>query len=70
MTQPSYKEAYAELEQIVARMQAPDCDIDLLSQYTSRALELLKICKAKLTQTDAEVKRCIEELSAPVRQSE
>lgn len=57
-----YSDAMSELEQIVARMQNNNCDIDHLSAYTRRALELLKICKAKLTQTDTEIKKCIEEL--------
>lgn len=58
----TYAEAVGELESIVARMQADDCDIDLLAGYTSRALALLRLCKEKLFKTDAEVKRCLEEL--------
>lgn len=58
-----YSEAIAELEAITARMQSPDCDIDSLASLTSRALELLKICKEKLFTTDQEVKKCLETLS-------
>ena len=57
----SYKEAVAELEGILRQMQAPDCDIDKLSAYTARALELLKYCKEKLIKTDAEVQRLLNE---------
>lgn len=60
----TYTKALRELEAIVARMQAPDCDIDLLSDYTRRALELLKFCKQKLTSTDEEIRRCLDELNA------
>lgn len=59
----SYKEAVAELEGILRQMQSPDCDIDKLSQFTARALTLLKYCKEKLTKTDEEVKRTLETLS-------
>lgn len=59
---PSYSKALAELEDIIARMQAPDCDIDLLATYTTRALALLKICKDKLLKTDEEIQRCLNEL--------
>ena len=59
-----YSEAIAELETITAKMQSPDCDIDSLAALTSRALELLKICKKKLFQTDEEVRRCLEPLNA------
>ena len=58
-----YSEAIAELESITAKMQSPDCDIDSLATLTSRAQELLKICKEKLFKTDEEVRRCLETLS-------
>ena len=59
----SYKEAVEELESIVKQMQSPDCDIDKLSGYTSRALTLLKYCKEKLFKTEEEVKKTLEEFS-------
>lgn len=58
-----YSEAISELEAITAKMQSPDCDIDSLASLTSRALELLKICKEKLFKTDEEVRKCLETLS-------
>lgn len=58
-----YSEAIAELEAITAKMQSPDCDIDSLASLTSRALELLKICKDKLFKTDEEVKKCLQTLA-------
>ena len=57
-----YSEAITELESIVSLMQSENCDIDSLSSYTSRALELLKFCKEKLHTTDEEVKKCLEAL--------
>lgn len=59
----TYKEAVAELENILRQMQSPDCDIDKLSVYTSRALTLLKFCKEKLMKTDEEVKKTLQEFS-------
>ena len=58
----TYTEAIAELENIVRRMQSDDCDIASLAGYTRRALQLLKYCKEKLTRTDEELKKCLEEL--------
>ncbi|MDE6681087.1 MAG: exodeoxyribonuclease VII small subunit [Muribaculaceae bacterium] len=63
-TELTYTQAITELEQIVARMQRDDCDIDSLAGYTSRALELLKLCKQKLFKADEDVKRCLEELQS------
>ena len=42
----------AELESIVRKMESDSCDIDSLSAYTRRALELLKLCKERLRVTN------------------
>lgn len=57
-----YSQAMAELETIVAKMESNQCDIDSLSQYTTRALELLKFCKERLFKVDEEVAKCLEAL--------
>ena len=59
----SYKEAVEELDSIIKLMQSPDCDIDKLSGYTTRALQLLKYCKEKLFKTEEEVKKTLAEFS-------
>lgn len=59
----TYTQAVNELEEIVKKMQSPDCSIDNLSQYTARSLQLLKVCKAKLTATDEELKKVLDEMS-------
>lgn len=59
-----YTDALKELEEILAKMESDQCDIDSLSQLTARALELLKFCKERLFKTDEEVKKCLEEISS------
>lgn len=59
----TYTAAVAELEEIVSKIQSPDCDIDLLAKYTTRALALLKHCKNKLHTTEEEVKQSLASLS-------
>lgn len=58
----TYKQAVAELEQIVSKMESDQCDIDQLTQYTSRALELLKFCRNRLTKTNEEVEKTLQTL--------
>ncbi len=58
----TYSKAIAELDEIVAKMQDQACDIDHLSQYTARALQLLKVCKSKLTSTDEELNKILAAL--------
>lgn len=61
-----YSEAIAELEDILRKMESDQCDIDSLSKYTTRALELLKFCKERLTKTDQEVQKCLEALKTSI----
>ena len=63
ITKMTYTQAITELEEIVKKMQSPECSIDNLSQYTARSLQLLKVCKAKLTATDDELKKVLDEMS-------
>lgn len=61
-TPEKYSEAVAELEAILRKMESDQCDIDSLSAYTTRALELLKFCKERLFKTDTEVEKCLQAL--------
>ena len=56
-----YEEAVAELEQIVNRMENDELDIDSMSEQLKRAQQLIKLCKAKLTKTDEEIKKILAE---------
>ena len=62
LKQLTYSQAIAELEQIVQKMQSAVCTIDNLSDYTARSLQLLKVCKSKLTETDEKLKKILAEL--------
>ncbi len=57
-----YSEAVAELEAILRKMESDQCDIDSLSNHTTRALELLKFCKERLFKIDSEVEKCLQAL--------
>ncbi|MDE5608413.1 MAG: exodeoxyribonuclease VII small subunit [Muribaculaceae bacterium] len=58
----SYKDAMAELEQILAKMQSDNCDIDSLAAYTRRATELITECRSRLTATDEELRTILAQL--------
>lgn len=55
-----YEEAMRELEQIVARMENGEPDIDTLAAQLKTAQELIKYCKDKLTKTDEDIKKILE----------
>lgn len=58
----TYTQAVEELEQLVQRMQDPQCSIDNLTDYTKRAKELLGICRTKLTAADQQLQQILATL--------
>lgn len=56
-----YEEAVCQLEEIVDKMENDELDIDQLSDELKRAKTLVKLCKGKLTKTDAEIKKLLNE---------
>lgn len=63
-TTMKYEKAVAELEQIVAQMESGEMDLDALTSKLKRAQELIKLCKDRLTKTDAEIKKILGEDNA------
>ena len=51
----------ATLEQIVARMENNELDLDTMSEELKKAQQLIKLCKDKLTKTDQEIRKIINE---------
>ncbi len=58
----SYTEAFAELEAIVGELEQGEISVDELSEKIKRASVLIKICKDKLTTTEEDVDKILEEL--------
>jgi exodeoxyribonuclease VII small subunit len=56
---PTFEEAQAELEQIVARLERGDVGVDELTKLWERGEELYRICASKLESVQGK----IEELS-------
>lgn len=58
----TYKEAIEELEEILTSLESSGPDIDRLTIKVKRAAELIKFCKGKLFETEAEIEKIIEEI--------
>ena len=56
-----YEEAMATLEQVVARMENNELDLDTMSEELKKAQQLIKLCKDKLTKTDREIRKLLNE---------
>jgi exodeoxyribonuclease VII small subunit len=62
--QPTYTEAYEELQQIVSEIEGGEISVDELSEKVKRAALLIKICRNKLTTTEEDVSLILKELES------
>jgi exodeoxyribonuclease VII small subunit len=60
----SYREANAELEQILQQIESGDIDLDELSDKVERAAALLAVCREKLAATELKVKKVVADLAS------
>ncbi len=58
----TYQEALDEIEDILAKIENEELDIDELSEKVNRVSFLLKFCKEKLHKTNAEVEKILGEM--------
>lgn len=56
-----YEEALRQLEDIVRKMENNEFDIDQLAEQLKKAQKLISLCKNKLTKTDEEIQKILEE---------
>lgn len=59
-----YDEAIRQLEDIVAKMESNELDVDSLSQQLKTAQKLIKICKDKLSRADSDIKKILQDDTA------
>lgn len=58
----SYEQAIKELEAIVNEIENEEISVDELSVKVKRASQLIVLCKTKLTKTEEEVSKVLEEM--------
>lgn len=56
-----YEQAVAELEEIVRKMENNQYDIDSMTEQLKRAQMFVKLCKDKLTKTNEEINKILNE---------
>ncbi len=60
----NYADAFQELQDIVSAMEDGDIGLDVLSEKVKRAGLLIQVCKEKLTTTEEDVQKILQELNA------
>ncbi len=58
----TYKEAVAEIEEILNKIENEEFDVDELADKVKRVSVLLKICKDKLMKTNEQVEQILKEM--------
>lgn len=55
-----YEDAVRQLETIVDKLESNELGIDQLSSELKKAQQLIKLCKEKLTKTNNEIKKLLD----------
>jgi len=61
-TKPSFNKAVEELENILEQIESGELDVDELSGKVKKASELLRLCQAKLRDTEEEIDKIINDM--------
>ena len=59
----TYTEAKKELETIVSIIESGELDVDALTGKVKRASVLIAFCKEKLTKTDKELQKILDDIA-------
>ena len=58
-----YREAIERLDEIIGQIENEDIDVDELSVRVKEAVELIRVCKARVDKAEMEVKKVVEDFS-------
>ena len=58
-----YAEALAELEEILARLERSDVDVDVLAQQVQRAAALITFCRERIGNARLQIELVVAELA-------
>ena len=59
---PGFRAAIDELEEILARIEGEETDIDRLGEELRRAAFLLEVCRGKIRKAEVEVTQIVQSL--------
>jgi exodeoxyribonuclease VII small subunit len=59
-----YRDAVAELEQILDELENDTVDVDVLAARVRRAAELIRVCRARINGARLEIERIVVELES------
>jgi exodeoxyribonuclease VII small subunit len=60
MPELKYSKAIQKLDEIIAKIEGDDIDVDELADKVQEAVNLIKACKAKIEKAEMEVKQVVD----------
>ena len=60
MPEVKYSKAIQKLDEIIAKIESDDIDVDELADKVQEAVNLIKICKTKIEKAEMEVKQVVD----------
>ena len=61
MPEIKYSKAIERLDEIISKIESDDIDVDELSLKLKEAVNLVKICKAKIDKAEMEVRQVVDD---------
>jgi len=61
MAEVKYDKSMSRLEEIIAKIENEEIDVDELSERVKEAVALIKVCKRKIEKAEMEVKKVVED---------
>ena len=62
--EPSYREALAELEEILAAIEEEQVDVDELAVKIGRSSDLLRLCRSRIEAAEIAIEEIVAELDS------
>ena len=58
-----YRKAVERLDEIIGSIENEDIDVDELSVKLKEAVELIRVCKARIDKAEVEVKKVVDDFT-------
>ena len=70
MAEVKYSKAIERLDEIISKIESDDIDVDELSLRVKEAVNLVKLCKAKIDKAEMEVKQVVDDFAKEQRRND
>ena len=70
MAEMKYSKAIERLDEIIAKIESDEIDVDELSVRVKEAVSLVKLCKEKIEKAEMEVKQVVDDFAKETKVNE